>query len=81
MYIGSSSNLKQRLINQRCFLKTGHRNAIAALKNQKINIDDFNFRVLLETTTVEEAKEIVLNLTYLPKMLIWLLVKDNCCLK
>jgi hypothetical protein len=58
MYIGSTSNLKQRLINQRCFLKTGHRNAIAAFKNQKVNIDDFNFRVLLETPTVEEAKEI-----------------------
>jgi hypothetical protein len=58
MYIGSSANLKQRLINQRSFLKTGHRCAISALKNQKVNIDDFDFRVLLETQTVEEAKEI-----------------------
>jgi len=28
MYIGSTSNLKQRLINQRCFLKTGHRSGV-----------------------------------------------------
>ena len=57
MYIGSSSNLKQRLINQKSFLKTGHRCAIAALKNQAIDISHFDFRVLLETKTVEEARE------------------------
>lgn len=57
VYIGSSKNLKMRLINQRSFLKTGHPCAIAALKNQKINIDDFDFCILFETKTVEEAKE------------------------
>lgn len=58
MYIGSSGNVKQRLINQRSFLKNGHPCAIAALKHQQVNIDDFDFRVLLKTPTVEEAKEI-----------------------
>jgi len=58
MYIGSSGNLKQRMINQRSFLKTGHPCAIAALKHQRVNIDDFDFRVLLKTPTVEEAKQI-----------------------
>jgi len=57
-YIGSSGNVKQRLINQRCFLKTGHPCVIAAFKNQKVNIDNFDFRVLIETPTVQEAKEI-----------------------
>ena len=58
MYIGSSGDLQKRLINQRSFLKTGHRCAIAALKHQKVNIDDFDFRVLLKTPTVVEAKEV-----------------------
>ena len=58
MYIGSSSNLKQRLINQKSFLKTGHPCAIAALKNQPVDVDDFDFRVILETETVAESKEV-----------------------
>lgn len=58
MYIGSSGNLKQRLINQKSFLKTGHRCAIAALRHQVVNIEDFDFKVILETTTAAEAKEI-----------------------
>lgn len=58
MYIGSSANLKQRLINQKSFLKTGHRCAIAALKNQALNIDDFEFKVLYTTDSVAEAKEL-----------------------
>jgi hypothetical protein len=58
MYIGSSGNLRQRMINQRSFLKTGHPCAIAALKHQSVRIDDFDFRVLLKTPTVEEAKEV-----------------------
>jgi hypothetical protein len=58
MYIGSSGNLRQRMINQRSFLKTGHPCAIAALKHQSVSIDDFDFRVLLKTPTVEEAKEV-----------------------
>ena len=58
MYIGSSANLKQRLINQKSFLKTGHKCAIAALKHQTVDINDFDFRILFETDSVVEAKEV-----------------------
>ena len=57
-YIGSSGNLRQRLINQKSFLKTGHPFAITALKGQQINIDDFEFNVIAYTPTVEEAHEL-----------------------
>jgi hypothetical protein len=58
MYIGSSANLRQRLINQKSFIKTGHRCAIAALKHQQVDVNDFDFRVLLETESVVEAREV-----------------------
>ena len=57
-YIGSSANLRVRLINQKSFLKTNHPFAISALRNQKIDINDFGFNVVSYTDTIEKAQEL-----------------------
>lgn len=57
-YIGSSKNLEVRLINQKSFMKTGHKCMIAALKGQDIDINDFEFSIICKTETIEEAREI-----------------------
>ena len=57
-YIGSSKHVELRLIHQKSFLKTGHPCMIAALKGMPIDIDDFDFKIVAETKTIEEAREL-----------------------
>ena len=58
LYIGSSKHVELRLIHQKSFLKTGHPCMIAALKGMPIDIDDFDFKIVAETKTIEEAREL-----------------------
>jgi len=57
-YVGSSKHVELRLIHQKSFLKTGHPCMIAALKGKPVDIEDFEFRILAKTATIEEAREL-----------------------
>jgi hypothetical protein len=57
-YVGSSKHVELRLIHQKSFLKTGHPCMIAALKGTPVDIEDFEFRILAETASIEEAREL-----------------------
>lgn len=57
-YIGSSKNVELRLINQKSFMKTGHPCAIAALKGVPVDVNNFEFKLLTKTATIEEAREL-----------------------
>lgn len=58
MYVGSSGNVKQRLINQKSYLKTRHPVMIAALKNQNYDISDFIFKKICDVDSRELAYEL-----------------------
>ncbi len=57
-YIGSSNNVELRLINQKSFMKNGHPCMIAALKNTKADVNDFEFKMIAKTETIQEAREL-----------------------
>lgn len=59
-YVGSSSNVKLRLINHRCNINTKtffHYQGYAD-DAKKYGVDTFEFKLLKETETIEEAKEL-----------------------
>ena len=59
-YIGSSSNVETRLINHKCYINTGlflHYQGYAD-DAKKYGVDGFEFRLLKQTDTIEEAKEL-----------------------
>lgn len=58
VYIGSSGNVNQRIINQRCNLKTRHPTMISSLKKVEYDFNDFSFEKLCELETRELAYEL-----------------------
>lgn len=58
VYIGSSGNVGQRIINQRCNLKTRHPAMISSLKKAEYDFNDFSFDTLCILKTRELAYEL-----------------------
>jgi hypothetical protein len=59
VYIGSSGNVKQRLICQKSYLKNGnHPATIRSLRGTKQDISQFSFDIVCETETVDQAREL-----------------------
>lgn len=57
LYIGSSSNVEKRLIHHKSHIKNGHKTMITALRNLKLNVEDFIFKLIAKTETIEDAKK------------------------
>jgi group I intron endonuclease len=59
VYIGSSGNIKKRLICQRSYLKNGnHPATIRSLRGTKQDISQFSFDVVCETENIDQAREL-----------------------
>jgi len=59
-YIGSSVNVERRLVHHRCYINTGlivHYQGYAD-DAKKYGVDGFEFKLLKQTDTIEEAKEL-----------------------
>ncbi len=56
VYIGSSSNVERRLTYHKSHIKCGNKNIITALKNDKLNLDDFDFQIIAKIDTVDNAR-------------------------
>lgn len=59
-YIGSSKNVELRLIHHKCYINTGlflHYQGYAE-DAKKYGVDAFEFKLLAETATTKEAKEL-----------------------
>jgi group I intron endonuclease len=59
VYIGSSGNIKKRLICQKSYLKNGnHPATIRSLRGTKQDISQFSFDVVCETENIDQAREL-----------------------
>ena len=59
VYIGSSGNIKKRLICQKSYLKNGnHPATIRSLRGAKQDISQFSFDVVCETENIDQAREL-----------------------
>jgi group I intron endonuclease len=59
VYIGSSGNIKKRLICQKSYLKNGnHPATIRSLRGTKQDISQFSFDVVCETESIDQAREL-----------------------
>lgn len=78
VYIGSSSNVRHRLICQKSYLKNGnHPATIRSLRGTNPNINDFEFTVICETADISQAKELEeFLLAEIPQMKLYNLASD-----
>jgi len=59
VYIGSSSDVKHRLICQKSYLKNGnHPATIRSLRGTGPDVNDFQFLVVCETADINQAREL-----------------------
>ena len=59
VYIGSSGNIKKRLICQKSYLKNGnHPATIRSLRGTKQDVSQFSFDVVCETESIDQAREL-----------------------
>jgi group I intron endonuclease len=59
VYIGSSGNIKKRLICQKSYLKNGnHPATIRSLRGTKQDVSQFSFDVVCETENIDQAREL-----------------------
>ncbi len=78
LYVGSSSNIKQRLICHKSYLRNGNHPAmIRALRGQKQDTSLFRFDVICQTESLDQARELEeFLLSEIPKANLYNLASD-----
>ncbi len=78
LYVGSSSNIKKRLICHKSYLRNGNHPAmIRALRGHKQDISLFRFDVICQTESLAQARELEeFLLSEIPKVKLYNLASD-----